>query len=166
MNRRTYLSVVASGITGSIAGCAVRTDRTAPRPLGAVTHRDNIAMTVEEVQVMDTLEGRGERAEPSSGDGFALVRFWAENLVDSRRYLPDVSPMILTLDGTDYAYESAEAFDVLERRYTGGPVEPGVLRHGYVPFEIDDASVTEPVTFRIPPEAGEFSDAVSWSSPS
>lgn len=163
MDRREYIVAAGTALGGTLAGCLSAPDRSEPRSFGEKQHRNNIAMAATAVETTETIATDAGTIQPERYERFALVDFWAENLVDSQRVLPVVEATTLTVDGTTYEFENRAAFDNWQARYEGGTVEPGVIHHGYIPFEIAGTAV-ESVLFTVPATAGDFDDALGWET--
>ena len=158
MNRRSYLAVI--GLT--TGGCLTKADQPSARPFGEKQHRDNIAMAAEDVTTTTCIEIEGTTIEPTNSDRFGLVRFWAQNLVDGQRQLPLTTETTLTIGDKEYTMARPEGIEEWNRLYEGGNVGPGVIRHGFVPFEVDGDHSERTVQFTIPSTAGNFKADVLW----
>jgi len=164
MDRRDYLTTVGVAFTGTLAGCLTTPERSQPRPFGETQHRNNVAMAAESVVVTDTISMTTGARQPDRYEQFALIRFWAENLVDSRRVLPPTSTTNLRIEGSTYTYESDHSFEDRRRQYEGGEVGPGVLRHGLLPFEVPAYDSNPDATFQISDAIDGFKSPVLWST--
>ena len=162
LNRRSYLAVIGFTTTG----CLASGERSEPRPIGEKQHRDNIAMAATNISPADSIEIEGTILEPQGENQFALVEFWAQNLVNSQRTLPVAAETKLIINDTDYSMYQAEPITEWNKLYSGGTVDSGVIRNGIIPFEVDQDISERRIQFTIPPAAGNFDDAVSWALPS
>jgi hypothetical protein len=118
-------------------------------------------MAPTSIETKATLTARDNTITPDA-DRFVLVRFWAENLVDSRRHLPVVGEMNLHTESPAASYEP-RLLGSWPEQYRGGTVEPGVIRAGRVVFDLP-AETANQVKFSIQPEQSEFSEPVRWLS--
>lgn len=156
-----YLTAVGTMVGASLAGCLGAADESPVRPFGEKQHRNNIAMAATATDTTREITVADETIQPAE-ESFTLVRFWAENLVDSHRHLPTTPEATLTADGIEY--DPQTEFDEWANGYRGGTVDPGVLRQGYVVFETPASALDSGATFTITPIESTFSDPVHWTT--
>lgn len=132
----------------------------------SITTPDNVTCVAKEVDLKSTYtytNYNGEQAEEAAGDGkqWAFLTFRAENTAGKPEFIPLESDISLLAGNSQY---DTKYIRKEEGRYEGGEVQAGIVREGWLAYEIpaelskDDLKVAYSETF----VQGDF--AVYWSS--
>lgn len=121
--------------------------------------------TLQSTYTYENYRGEEEEEEPDSGGQWAFMNFWAKNETGEPNYSPLSSEIKLLTGSSQFDNKGNYSREPVDKgqQYDGGELQPGVVREGWIAYEVPDEIAPGDLTAAWSQSYYDGEIAVNWS---